>query len=67
MQNLNEIELLNCRGEGYNGLRGQMLQNRYVIGDFIAKGYQGKIYSVVDVKKDSKKKTALIIKISENC
>ena len=44
-----------------------MLQNRYVIGDFIAKGYQGKIYSVVDVKKDSKKKTALIIKISENC
>lgn len=65
-ENSNRTEILECYGKGYDGLRGQILQKRYVIGEFIDQGGQGKIYSVIDTKKDSDGKVPLIIKFSED-
>ena len=59
-------EVIECNGKGYNALKGQLLQKRYLIGDYIDEGGQGKIYSVVDIKKDCEGKIPLVIKLSED-
>ena len=65
-ENDHRTEVIECHGKGYKALKGQILQNRYLIGDFIDEGGQGKIYSVVDTKKDSEGKIPLVIKLSED-
>ena len=68
-QNKNEekrkTEIIYTNGKGFDGLKGKLFQNRYLIGDFVDEGGQGKIFSVVDTKRDQAGKIPLIIKISE--
>ena len=58
-------ELINTGGKGFEGLVGQVLQNRYRIGELLDEGSQGKVFEGVDITKDQLTQTPLIIKFSE--
>ena len=45
-------ELINTGGKGFEGLVGQVLQNRYRIGELLDEGSQGKVFEGVDITKD---------------
>jgi len=54
---------MECYGNGYEALVGNILQDRYKIGNFIDKGNQGSIYELTEI---SKPLTKMIIKVSED-
>ena len=45
-------ELLYTHGERFDGLIGQILQERYRIGKLIDEGSQGKVFEAIDITKD---------------
>lgn len=62
MQAKEKVPIINCRGIGFNILKGATLKSRFKVLKLLDKGSFGKIYEVIDIYSTRK----VILKIQED-